>query len=125
VITARLILATAILLLAAYIVVMNWGCVIVSMSNKRRGIDRHHSTVPIVSFVLAALAYLIHPRPGKMWMIFVPLLDIANWSLLWLPVALIREARRKGITEPGAAPKGDPTTPLDNSRARKGSPSES
>ena len=95
---ARSILAIAILLFAGYIVVMNWGCVIISMRNKKRGIDRHHSTVPIVSFVLTALANLIYPWPDKMWMISVPLIDIANWSLLWLRVVLIREARRKRIT---------------------------
>jgi hypothetical protein len=32
---ARFILSIAILLFAAYVVVMNWGCVIVSMRNKR------------------------------------------------------------------------------------------
>jgi hypothetical protein len=95
---ARSILAIAILLFAGYIVVMNWGCVIISMRNKKRGIDRHHSTVPIVSLVLAALANEIYPWPDKMWMISVPLVDIANWSLLWLPVVLIREARRRKIT---------------------------
>ena len=103
---ARFILALAILLFAAYIVVMNWGCVIVSMRNKRRGIDRHHSTVPIVSFIFTALAFLIYPRPDKMWMISVPLLDIANWSLLWFPVVLIRESRTKRITEPGGPANG-------------------
>jgi hypothetical protein len=54
--TTRLILAIIILLLAGYIVAMNWGCVIVSFRNKRRGIDRHHSTVPVVFFILVALA---------------------------------------------------------------------
>lgn len=101
--TARLILAIAILLFGAYIVVMNWGSVIVSTRNKKRGIDRHHSTVPIISFVLAALAYLIYPHPDKMWMISVPLLDVANWSLLLLPVVLIRESRKKRIAEQDGA----------------------
>jgi hypothetical protein len=94
-ITARLIIAIVILVFALLIVVMNWGCVIVNMRNKKRGIDRHHSAVPIVSLVLAALAYLIYPRPDNTWMFAIPLLDIANWCLLWLPVALIRQARTK------------------------------
>ena len=63
----RFILAIAILLFAAYVVVMNWGCVIVSRRNKRRRIDQHHSTIPIVSLILAALAYLLYPRPDKIW----------------------------------------------------------
>ena len=65
--------------------------------------DRHHSTVPFVSFVLAAIAYLVYPRPDRMWMFSVPLFDIANWCLLWLPVALVRESKRKRITEPDGA----------------------
>lgn len=92
---ARFIIASVFLIFAAYIVVMNWGCVIASARNKQRGIDRHHSTVPLVSVFLTILAYLIYPKPDKMWLISLPLLDIANWSLLWLPVVLIREARKK------------------------------
>ena len=98
--TLRFILAIAVLLFAAYIVAMNWSCVIVSSRNKKRGIDRHHSTVPIISFVLAALAFVIYPHTEKFWMITIPLLDIANWSLLLLPFLLIREARKNRITEP-------------------------
>jgi NADH:ubiquinone oxidoreductase subunit 6 (subunit J) len=93
--TIRLIIAIVILIFALAIVVMNWGCMIVNRRNKKRGVDRHHSTVPIVSFVLAALAYLLYPRPVMSWMFAIPLLDIANWRLLWLPVALIRQARTK------------------------------
>jgi hypothetical protein len=99
---ARFIFAFAILLIAAYIVVMNWGCVIISIRNKRRRIDRHHSTVPIVSFILAALAYGLYPRADGRWMIAVPLLDIANWSLLWLPVALFREWKKKSTEQGGS-----------------------
>ena len=97
----RLILAIVILLLAAFIVVMNWGYVIASIRNRIRGIDRRYSTVPLVSILLVMLASLIHPQPDqeKRWMLIVPLVDIGNWSLLgsllWLPVALIRDARKK------------------------------
>jgi hypothetical protein len=122
--TTRLILAIMILLLAAYIVAMNWGCVIVSIRNKRRGIDRHHSTVPVVSFILVALAHLIYPRPDKNWMIFIPLLDIANWSLLTLPFVLFQEWRKKN-TEPGAPPNGGPAASVDNSNVPGGPPSVS
>ena len=97
--TARSVLALAILLFTAYIIVMNWGCAIVSTMNRRRGIDRHYSTVPIVSLVLASLASLVYPGSDKMWMISLPLLDIANWSLLSLPIALIRESKAKKTTE--------------------------
>jgi len=99
--TIRLVLAIIVLLLAAYIVAMNWGCVIVSIRNKRRGIDRHHSTVPVLSFILVALAHLIYPKVDKNWMIVIPLLDVANWSLLTLPLVLFREWRKKD-TEPAS-----------------------
>ena len=93
--TARFILAIVFLLCAAYVVVMNWGCVIVSIQNRKRGIDRHHSTVAFVSLILAALAYVTYPRMDKNWIAILPLVDIANWTLLWLPVVLIREARAR------------------------------
>lgn len=92
--SVRFSIASALLLLAAYIVVMNWGCVLVSLRNKRRGIARHHSTSPLISLVLTALAYWLYPRPDKLWLLALPLLDLANWYLLWLPVVLIREARK-------------------------------
>src|ERR1043166_285418 len=120
----RFILALAILVFAAYIVVMNWGCVIVSMRNKRRGIDRHHSTVPIISIILAALAHLIYPKPDRNWMIVIPLLDIANWSLLALPFVLFREWRKKN-TERSAAPNGGPATQVGKSNVAEGPPSVS
>jgi hypothetical protein len=80
------ILAIALMLLALYMVALNWGCVIVSIRNKRRGIDRHHSTLPLMSFVFAGSAFFAWPGAGKMWIMIIPLLDIANWYLLWLPV---------------------------------------
>lgn len=93
--TIRFILAIIILVFAVYIVALNWGCVIAFFWNKRRGIKKHYSTVPVVSFVFVALADVIYPYPSKSWMLIIPLLDIANWSLLWLPVALIRDLWKK------------------------------
>jgi len=93
--SVRFILSIVLLLMAAYLVVMNWGCVIVSWWKKNRGIYWHSSMVPFVSFILAMLAYLICPRTDKLWLLSLPLLDIANWNLLWLPVVLIREVRKR------------------------------
>ena len=93
--TARLIIAIVILVFALCIAAMNWSSVIGNMRNKRHGIAHHHSTIPIVSFILAALSYIIYPRQDKGAALIIPLLDIANWRLLWLPVALRRQARAK------------------------------
>lgn len=78
----RLVLAIALLLCATYVAVMNWGCALASIRNKRRGIDRHHSTVPLVSIILTILAAAIYPRAGALWMIVVPLFDIGTWQLV-------------------------------------------
>ena len=83
---------------------INWGYVLVSMRNYKRGIDRHYSTIPIVSLVFTGLAFLIHPGPAKLWMLVVPLVDIAHWTLLWLPVVLIQDwkeqaAKRRKASE--------------------------
>jgi hypothetical protein len=79
---------------------MNWASAIASIRNKQRGTHRHVSTIPVLSFILAGVAHTIYPWQQKAWIILVPLLDVANWSLLWLPVALIRESKRKAVTEP-------------------------
>ena len=93
--TARLIIAIVILVFALCIVAMNWNSVIGNMRNKRKGVAHHHSAVPIVSFILAALSYIIYPRQDKGLALIIPLLDIANWRLLWLSVRSIRQARTK------------------------------
>src|SRR5215475_3782121 len=88
---ARLLFSILILLFTAYVVVMNWGCFIVNWRNKRRGIDRHHSMMPLVSVLFSYLAFLIYPYALRNWIGIIPLLDIGNWMLLLLPVILIRE----------------------------------
>ena len=92
---ARLIISIIVLVFAVGIVVMNWGSVIVNARNKKKGVERHYSTVPVVSLILAAIAYVAYPYLGKGWMVLIPLVDIANWRLLWLPVAVIQQARTK------------------------------
>ena len=87
--TARTILAIALLLLAAYIVVMNWACVISNTKNRRRGIDRHSSMVPLMSILLTLGAMMVFPHPKAEWMLIVPFLDLSTWSLLWFPFALL------------------------------------
>jgi hypothetical protein len=83
------------LLAALYILVMNWACVILSLRNKRRGIDRHHSTIPIVSAFPAILAAALLGRPFGIWALLIPILDIANLNLLFSPIYLILHLLRK------------------------------
>ena len=102
---ARYIVGLALLLFATYVAVMNWACIIVSVRNSRRGIDRHHSTIPFVSFFVVILAMAVYPGRDQVWMLAVPLLDIGHWilivSVLLLPFWMIRESRKTGA-EPGA-----------------------
>jgi hypothetical protein len=85
------------LLAALYVLAMNWACVITSLRNKRKGIDRHHSTVPLVSAIPAVLAAATLPQPWGAWALLLPLLDIANLNLLFAPfyllIPLIRNRR--------------------------------
>jgi hypothetical protein len=75
---------------------MNWSYAILSLRNRRRGIDRHYSLVPLVSILLAYSAYQIYPYPQKNWIAIIALLDIGTWELLWIPVILIREKAYTG-----------------------------
>ncbi len=85
------------ILISVYILIMNWGCVIKNIRNKRKGIDRHHSTVPLVSIVFAvALAYPLYPYTPKWWIFIIPILDIGNWILIiGLPWAIYKGAFRR------------------------------
>jgi hypothetical protein len=92
-VNTRLIFSLIVLLAAGYIIAMNWICIVLSQRNKKRMVDRHYSTVPFVSILLAYLAYILYPHSGKNWIGIVPLLDIGNWVLLWLPFAIFRRAK--------------------------------
>lgn len=91
----RLIVSAIILLLAAYIAVMNWGCVVASLWNQKKGIDKHCSTVPVVTVLLAGIACPIYPYDSRLWAFAIPLADIANWFMLWLLVVVLRESREE------------------------------
>ena len=93
----RAIGAIVLMLLGAYIAIMNWVCVIVSEQNKRKGIDKRHSTAPLISLVLAGvLAYPLYPFTPKWWIGIIPAADIANWMLvIGLPIAIVQGAFRK------------------------------
>jgi len=80
-------IAGILLLIAAYVAVMNWGCVIASARNKRRGIDVHHLTIPFFSLLrTGVIAYPLFPFTPKWWIGIIPLVDIGNWiGLVSLP----------------------------------------
>ena len=86
------IIAGIALLIAVSVGIANWGCVIASERNRRKGIDRHHSVVPAVSLLLAgAVAYPLYPFTPRWWIWLIPALDIGTWLLLvGLPWAIVQ-----------------------------------
>lgn len=97
--TARIILAIVLLLFAAWVAVMNWICVVVSIRNRRRGIDRHHSMVPLMTVLATIGAKGVFPLSNFGWVWIFPALDPSNWSLLWLPFYLILRFLRGRTTD--------------------------
>ena len=95
--SVRATITIILMLFAAYIAVTNCWCVIASNLNKRRGIDKHHSTVPLFSLILTGiLAYPLYPFTPKGWIWIIPALDIGNWMLLiGLPWAIAQGAFKK------------------------------
>jgi len=105
------ILVSIVLVLATFIVVVNWASTIQTNLNHMRGIKRNHSMVPVVAQFLVLIAGGIEWLSGAIlpasifWVI--ALSDLAFWCLLYLPVYLLRERRRLRTTS------GDNgTTPL-------------
>ena len=76
-------IAGIVILLSAFIVAMNWGCVIATKLNRRKGIDTYYSTVPLFSLILAGvIAYPVYPFSPKWWIWIIPAVDIGNWMLI-------------------------------------------
>lgn len=109
-IIARTIVAVLLVAFAAYVVVMNWMCAIISLRNRRKGIDKHHSTVPVLSIIIIIIAAIVYPRDAKWWMGVWPLLDVGNWQMVRVPFLLISE--RRSERSPASSPEdGRPETP--------------
>jgi hypothetical protein len=112
----RISIVVILMLMAAYVAVMNWGCVIASERNRRRKIDKHVSTVPLISFILAGLAYEVYPFSPKGWIGIIPAVDIGNWMLvIGLPWAIAKKALRKGPPNKTSDATSEPAPGADSS----------
>lgn len=114
----RAIGAIILLLMASLMVVMNWTCVIASGRNRRNGIEKHVSTVPLLSLIFAGFAHTLYPWTPKGWIGLIPAADIGNWSLLiGLPWAIAKgmfsknTPRHPSDAPPGSAPGAPPDAP--------------
>jgi hypothetical protein len=93
--TTGTIVAGLLIIASIYVVAMNWACVIITLRNRRRKIDRYYSTVPIITFILAALALMVWPFRPNWWIILIPVADIANLNLMIWPFWWLISAFRK------------------------------
>ena len=85
-------------LLGGYIVAMNAGCVFVSLRNQRRGIDRHHSTVPLGAQILLGTAGSLSSFIPYWLLWSVALADISLWSLFYFLVRLAFRSKEPSST---------------------------
>lgn len=92
--------ASAIFLaLAAFVVAMNWACLIANLRYRKKGIKKHSSTVPIVAQFFAALAANTGSHSGItpiLVCVAVALADPALYSLLYLPIFLLQKNSNAG-----------------------------
>ena len=112
----RISVSAILMLVAALTAVGNWGCVIASERNKRRKVDKHVSTVPLISLILAGLAYEIYPFSPKRWIGIIPAVDIGNWMLvIGLPWAIATGAFKKGPPNQVSDATSEPAPGADSS----------
>ena len=79
-------LATLLIVGAGYVIAMNWIWTIQNVRNRRRGIQRHYSTMPLVAQVLLVIAVLLSGREQSFWLppfVFwaIGLADVSLWML--------------------------------------------
>ena len=99
--------AIVLTLFGVYIVVMNYWCAIASVRNKRKGLDRHYSMIPLVAQVVFGVAYTASSfapaaiLPGALLLVLA-LSDLSLWSLLWLPFHLLLFRRNDSSSDQNA-----------------------
>ena len=73
---------------------LNYGALVVNHRNRRHGVDRHSSFIPLMGGLLCALGAWLLARSGLA--LLVALLDPGVWVFLLLPVALLRRTAPDG-----------------------------
>lgn len=70
---------------------LNYSALVRNWQNKRRGIDRHQSSIPLMGGILGAIGvYLV---TGSGWSPLVALLDPGCFFVLLFPLAMLEHAR--------------------------------
>ena len=81
------------MLTAAYVVALNWACAVLSVRNRRQGVDKHYSTVAVAPQLILLLGYLVGSRLAPDitvgWLFLaIAFLDISLWQIIYLPFFL-------------------------------------
>lgn len=92
--TLRLVISAALVLAALYVTVMNGACAYLSRRNRRQGIAKHHSTIPLVVEILLILAALLSPEIPRLPLAIMALADVSLWQLAYLPILLLRRRQQ-------------------------------
>lgn len=86
-------LAWILLAAGAFLIALNYSALVVNYRNRRKGIDRHHSFVPLLGGLLGAWGVYLLGQP--MLAVAVALSDPGIWVIGLLPVALLRQRRHQ------------------------------
>jgi hypothetical protein len=89
--------ASALLILATFVVAYNMSSSLISIRNAFRGTGRVYPALYLASAALTACALLIDPRPETRWMILLPLADFSNHAVPWMVVDRIWRTLRRGF----------------------------
>jgi uncharacterized membrane protein YuzA (DUF378 family) len=89
-------MSVLLLLLSAIFGAINWFAIGVSLRNKRLGIRRHMSPIPLFAQVFGIAAFVTSTVEQSSFLprwiyVIVPLLDISLWSLAYWPVYVARQ----------------------------------
>jgi hypothetical protein len=93
---ATSVVAVLLAVVGVYVVALNARCVCVSLRNKRRGVDRHHSTVPLVAQIFLGFSWLLSPIVPQWALWTVALADVSLWTL---PYGLFYAFRHRNDSE--------------------------
>jgi hypothetical protein len=77
--------------LGAFLVLLNYSALVTNWQNRRRGIDRFQSSIPLIGGIFSAVGvYLV---TGSAWSPLVALLDPGCVFVLLFPLALLQRTR--------------------------------
>jgi hypothetical protein len=88
--TVGFVLAWVLLGLAALVAFGNWTCFLRNYRNRRRGVAKHYSVIPALSFCLLIIAGSICSYDPGVWIVIPVMLDPGTWVVIALPFVMLR-----------------------------------